>query len=151
MKGIIAQVAQRNHVPFKVARETIEANLKKDIVKRDDRGFATEFIIEQCGDFKAYVEVTVYGDHMDWHGKTVERKIIGYPEMESEITYGGIQIFFLEEGMAEKYAEEICKLFKFMCERYGFFDHLDLITVQQNGQSQEIQILCNLFDCGVVA
>lgn len=153
MKKIIKLVMKTSGVTRKQAESHAEQRLRKAFKKREKDFFGIEYVIEVCGEFVAYAEITSYGyePKID-EGQKLRKVFVGGKSYKDEDTFAGVEFFFVNKKIEEKYLSQICIALGYMCDAYGFFDHLDLIklSISKDFQTKEsvrqIQIYGTIFD-----
>ena len=153
MKDIIKMIMENNGVTRKQAEAHAELMLRQAFKARERNFFGIEYIIEVDGKFVAYAEFTSYGyePKVD-EGQKLRKIFVGEKSYENEDTFAGVDFFFLNKKAEEKYLQQICLALGYICEEYGFFDHLDLIKLsievdsQTKEQVRQIKIYGTIFD-----
>ena len=151
IKKAIKQVAKAKSMSKQMAECYMEYNIRRGLAQQSD-SFEVEYVIEINGKFIGYAEVTCYGDAVDYHRETKNKVIIGGKENYcGESTYAGVELFFVSEELTQKYLELVCKAFRFLCQEYNFFDHLDLVIVKvvpdkELKEIHQIYVVYNIFD-----
>ena len=148
MKAIIKMMMKRKGISRKDAEAMVELKLRRAFECREKDSFGIEYVVEANGKFVAYAEITTYGDEPSLGETERVRKIfVGGQSYENEITYAGVDFFFVDMKTQAEYLPKVCLAFGHLCDEYGFFDHLDLVKVNvaEDPKTKEMIRKINVF------